>query len=73
MGDELIFIDPRGREYRSVPPPPELPPDPLAALTEASRSAGLAIDAKTNAPKWDGDPIDCPACIDSVLPSAERV
>ena len=67
-GDDFIFIDPDGREHRSVPPPITLPRDPTAALTERADSAGLAIDARTNSPQWNGDPIDYEACVTSVLP-----
>ena len=64
-GNEIVFVDPEGREYRSVPAPTELSDDPVAALVAGNEAHGIEIDAKTNLSKWDGEPIDYIECIEA--------
>jgi hypothetical protein len=40
------------------PPAPALPDDPLAALAQRNREAGLQITDSTAAPRWEGDRLD---------------
>lgn len=51
---EFRFFDPHGRELPPIgerPPLPSTAPDALCAQT---RAAGVAIDATTSLPRWDG-------------------
>jgi hypothetical protein len=71
-GGELVFKDARGRMVDAVPVPV-----PVAAaegpgtnpLDEWADSAGLALDAQTNEPGWDGSRVDYDWTIGAMLPA----
>ncbi len=50
------FFDPRGRPVTAVPEPARPPKLGLAAITRAN--AELSITPSTNAPRWDGEPVN---------------
>jgi hypothetical protein len=56
VNQEPTFFDPRGRIVKAVPesrPPPGLGWPALQRM-----NAPLAITPSTNAPHWDGDPVN---------------
>ncbi|MEZ0230019.1 MAG: DUF222 domain-containing protein [Planctomycetota bacterium] len=63
--DGPIFYDPQGRKIERVPSLPDLGADALADL-EAERCQD-GIGPWTNAPRWDGSPLDLGAAVDAVL------
>jgi hypothetical protein len=63
---ELVFLDPDGHEIPAVVrrlPIPDGSFDRLRALIEHH---GIAISAETNAPGWDGLPVDYDACVNAI-------
>jgi hypothetical protein len=52
------FFRPDGLEVTTAAVPPLLAADPVDALRARHRSDGLAIDAWTGFPRWDGRPAD---------------
>jgi len=55
-GGELRFYRPGGRLLPRVPVPPELWPEPVAALEREQR--GLGIDSWTATTRWQGERLD---------------
>jgi hypothetical protein len=65
IDDAVRFLDPRGR----VVEPEGVRPRVVAAmgwLRERAGAADLAIDARTNAPGWDGEPVEYERCVDAL-------
>jgi hypothetical protein len=62
-GDELIFRDPAGRVVPAAFPRLPLPLDPWARLEATLRAGGVTVDATSNLPGWDGDPVDYHLCV----------
>jgi hypothetical protein len=56
-GDNIIFVDQRGRDMPSVPRVIATGKE-LEALEQFLNDEHLHIDASTNEPKWDGVPMD---------------
>ncbi len=52
------FFRPDGREVRATCNSPRVPDDPMDALRARHRTDGIAIDAWTGFPRWDGRPAD---------------
>jgi hypothetical protein len=52
------FFRPDGWEVTASSAAPRLPTDPVDALRAQQRAAGIAIDARTGFPRWDGRPPD---------------
>jgi len=55
---EFRFFQQDGRELTVAAPPPALPAEPVEALRTQHRMDGIAIDATTAFPRWDGQPAD---------------
>jgi Domain of unknown function (DUF222)/HNH endonuclease len=73
LGDgELQFRDPNGRLLPAVPPPPEVPAEPVESLRARHDAAGLHLDARTAMPGWLGEPLDVGWAIDVLHPLAVR-
>jgi 5-methylcytosine-specific restriction endonuclease McrA len=58
MDGPLQFTRPDGRTLPDVAPPPEVPPDPVAALEARHAADGLSLDARTTCPTWLGERLD---------------
>ena len=54
----LRFRRPDGRFLPEVPPPPEVPVDPVTALIAQNDAAGLHLHARTAMPGWMGERLD---------------
>jgi hypothetical protein len=67
---ELRFRRPDGRPLLDVPPPPEMPEDPVDVLMDWNAAAGLAIHPRTALPAWLGDRLDLGRAIDVLHPLA---
>ena len=52
------FFRPDGREVTAVGVAPVLSAEPVEALRARHRAEGIAIDAWTGFPRWDGQPPD---------------
>ena len=52
------FFRPDGAEVAASCTAPALPTDPTGVLVAQHREAGIAIDARTGIPRWDGRPAD---------------
>jgi hypothetical protein len=52
------FFRPDGIEVTAAVGSPVLSGDPVDALRGQHRAAGIAIDARTGFPRWDGQPVD---------------
>jgi hypothetical protein len=66
----LTFRRPDGRVIPDVPPPAPIPRDPVGALTARHRALGLAIDAGTSRPTWQGERLDLGWAIGVLHPAA---
>jgi hypothetical protein len=55
---ELSFLRPDRSVVPPAAPPPELAGEPFARLRELHNASGLAIDAWTAYPRWDGHRVD---------------
>jgi uncharacterized protein DUF222/HNH endonuclease len=66
----LRFRRPDGRSLPDVPPPPEVPGDPVRALRARSESVGLHLHALTTTPGWLGERLDVVWAIDVMHPLA---
>ena len=64
--DELAFFDPDGREIPPVPARPPLHDDSIDRLRTQIHEHGIRISAETNAPGWDGWPVDYDACVAAI-------
>ncbi len=67
---ELQFRRPDGRVLLDVPPPPEVPDDPVAVLRARHEANGLHLHARTAIPGWLGEPLDVGWAIDVLHPLA---
>ena len=67
---ELRFRRPDGQLLPDVPPPLELPGDPVKFLRAMNEAAGLRLDARTTMPSWFGEPLDVGWAIDVMHPLA---
>ena len=67
---ELRFRRPDGRLLPQVPPPPEMPGDPMQILRARHQAEGLRLDAHTATPGWLGEPLDVGYAIDVLHPLA---
>jgi hypothetical protein len=54
----FAFYAPAGWEVKPTPPVRPLAADPVAALRDQHRAAGVTIDERTSFPRWDGTPAD---------------
>jgi hypothetical protein len=63
---ELVFLDPDGHEIPPVVRRPPLPDGSFDRLRAQIQQHGIAIFAETNAPGWDGLPVDYDACVDAI-------
>jgi hypothetical protein len=63
---ELVFLDPDGREIPPVPARPPLHDDPIDRLRGQIHDHGIRISAESNAPGWDGWPVDYDACVAAI-------
>ena len=67
------FFRPDGSEIAVADVPPALGPHPVDALHEQHRARGIAINAATNAPRWDGRPPDYDHIVCSLMPPPEPI
>ena len=67
---ELRFRRPDGRPLPNVPSPPAVPDDPVQALREQNKSAGLHLHAQTTCPGWLGEHLDVGWAVDVLHPRA---
>ena len=67
---ELRFRRPDGQLLPEVPPPPEVPCDPVKVLRARHDGEGLALHARTATPGWLGEPLDVGWAIDVLHPLA---
>jgi hypothetical protein len=63
---ELVFFAPDGREIPPVPARPPLHNDPIDRLRAQIHEHGIRISAESNAPGWDGWPVDYDACVAAI-------
>jgi hypothetical protein len=63
---ELVFLDPDGHVIPPVVSRPPLPDGSFERLRAEIQRHGIAISAETNAPGWDGLPVDYDACVDAI-------
>ncbi|HEV8617338.1 MAG TPA: HNH endonuclease signature motif containing protein [Methylomirabilota bacterium] len=66
----LRFRRPTGLLMPDVPPPSQVPADPVRALRERNEAAGLRLDAHTTTPGWLGERLDVGYAIDVLHPLA---
>ena len=66
----LRFRRPTGLLMPEVPPPPQVPADPVRALRERNEAAELRVDAHTTTPGWLGERLDVGYAIDVLHPLA---
>jgi hypothetical protein len=67
---ELRFRRPDGRALPDVPPPSEVPGDPVTVLRSRHEWEGLHLHAHTATPGWLGEPLDVGWAIDVLHPLA---
>jgi hypothetical protein len=67
---ELRFRRPDGRILPEVPPPLEVPGDPMAVIRARHEAEGLHLHARTAMPGWLGEPLDVGWAIDVLHPRA---
>ncbi len=66
------FYGRRGQPIPEAPCLPRLQGDPVAALRRRHAGLGLAIDATTGLPTWDGTPTDLGMAVDGLLAATEQ-
>ena len=66
----LRFSRPDGRLLPDVPPPPEIPGDPVEVIRARHKAAGLCLHARTGIPGWLGERLDLGYAIDVLHPLA---
>ena len=66
----LQFRCPDGRVIPNVPPPPDLPADPVTIIRSRNERCGLFLHARTATPSWQGEPLDVGYAIDVLHPLA---
>jgi 5-methylcytosine-specific restriction endonuclease McrA len=67
---ELLFRRPNGRVIPDVPPAPDLPENPEAAIRARNEAHGLALHPRTAMPLWLGERLDLGYAIDVLHPLA---
>ena len=67
---KLRFRRPDGQLLPEVPPPPEVPADPVQGLRARHEAEGLRLHARTAIPGWLGEPLDVGYAIDVLHPLA---
>ncbi len=65
-GGELVFFDPEGREIPPVVKRPPLHDGVFDRLQAQIQQCGIRISAESNAPWWDGEPVDYDACVGAI-------
>jgi len=68
----LRFRRPDGRPFPEVPPPAEVPADPVEALRRRHDSQGLRLTARTACAGWLGERLNLGWAIDVLHPLAQR-
>jgi hypothetical protein len=68
----LEFRRPDGRPLPDVPPPTDLPADPVEVLRAGHAALGLGIHPRTGCPDWHGERLDVTYAIDVLHPLAQR-
>ncbi len=66
----LRFRRPDGRLLADVPPPPQVPHDPVGSLRARNEAAGLRLDGNATRPGWQGEHLDVGYAIDVLHPRA---
>ena len=66
----LRFRRPDGQLLPEVPPPSNVPVDPVKALRARHDAEGLRVHARTATPGWLGEPFDVRWAIDVLHPLA---
>ena len=64
----LGFRQPDGHLLPDVPPPPEIPGDPVAVIRARHEASGLGLHARTATPSWLGERLDVGYAIDVIHP-----
>jgi hypothetical protein len=64
---DFAFFDPGGRPIPAVPARPRLAEGSFDRLGSSLRRSGIEISAETNAPGWDGLPVDYDACVAGLM------
>jgi hypothetical protein len=67
---ELRFRHPDGRPLPDVPPPAQVPVDPVRVLQLRHEADGLHVHARTTTPSWLGERLDVGYAIDVLHPLA---
>jgi 5-methylcytosine-specific restriction endonuclease McrA len=67
---ELWFRRPNGQLLPEIPPPSEVPDDPVKVLRARHDAEGLVLHAHTATPGWLGEPLDVGWAIDVLHPLA---
>ena len=60
---ELVFFDPDDREIPFAPARSPLTECPVEQWRAELLRSGIEISAETNAPAWDGEPVDYDSCV----------
>ncbi len=63
---QLVFLDPDGHEIPAVVRRLPLPDGSFDRLRAQIQQHGIAISAETNAPGWDGLPVNYDACVNAI-------
>jgi len=66
----LTFRRPNGALLPAVPPPANVPADPVEVLRARNDAGGVHIDARTSMPGWLGERLDVGYAIDVLHPLA---
>jgi hypothetical protein len=64
---ELTFLRPDGSVIPGIPASPPVPADPMGALMEQNRAAGITITPETNHVGWGGEPLDLVWIVEGLL------
>jgi hypothetical protein len=70
--DSPTMVRPDGQLLPEVPPPPEVPDDPVRMLRARHDADGLRLHARTATPGWVGERLDVGWAIDVLHPLARR-
>jgi hypothetical protein len=63
----VTFLRPDGSVIPLIPASPAVPADPMGALMEQNRAAGIAITPETNHVGWGGEPLDLVWIVEGLL------
>jgi hypothetical protein len=63
---ELVFLDPDGHQIPPMVTRAPLPDGSVGRLRARIQQHGIEISAETNAPGWDGLPVDYDACVNAI-------